>query len=65
VDRSWENGGIFREEVMPHSYASKWRTVIVDQVLSGQRVLEVAAGLGIVQATVFRWVARTRSTVGS
>jgi len=29
VDRSWENGGFFREEVMPCSYAPQLRTMVV------------------------------------
>ena len=41
---------------MPHSYAPQFRAMVVDQVLAGRRVAEVAAAVDVGEATVYRWV---------
>ena len=45
---------------MPRAYASQFRSMVVEQVRSGRRVAEVAATVGVPEATVFRWVRQDR-----
>ena len=41
---------------MPRSYASQFRRMVIEQVRSGRRVVEVARGVEVPEGTVFRWV---------
>jgi putative transposase len=45
---------------MPRAYASQFRSMVVERVRSGRRVAEVAATVGVPEATAFRWVRRDR-----
>src|ERR1035437_10071103 len=45
---------------MPRSYASQFRRMVIEQVRSGRRVVEVARGVEVPEATVFRWVRQDR-----
>ena len=45
---------------MPRAYASQFRSMVVEQVRSGRRVVEVAASVGVPEATVYRWVKQER-----
>ena len=54
VDGSWEDGAFFWEEVLARSHASRLPTMVVEQIRSGRRAGEVAAGLGIARATCWR-----------
>ena len=45
---------------MPRSYASQFRSMVVEEVRSGRRVAEVAASIEVPDATVFRWVRQDR-----
>lgn len=45
---------------MPRAYASQFRSMVVEQVRSGRRVAEVAATVGVPEATVFRWARQDR-----
>ncbi len=45
---------------MPDSYAPQFRTMVVEQVRSGRKVVEIAATLEISQGTVYRWVRQDR-----
>jgi transposase InsO family protein/transposase-like protein len=45
---------------MPRAYASQFRSMVVEQVRSGRRVVEVAAAVGVPEATVYRWVKQER-----
>src|ERR1043166_1191863 len=40
---------------MPKSYAPEFRRRVVDLVRSGRSVAEVAAGVGVSEATLYRW----------
>src|SRR5262245_9827956 len=46
---------------MPKSYAPEFRRRVVDRVRSGRSVAEVAAGIGVSEATLYRW--RTQDQV--
>jgi transposase-like protein len=55
---------------MPNAYAPKFRQKVVNEVLAGRRVPEVAAAADLAESTVYRWVnqeriARNVSTGGS
>ena len=41
---------------MPRSYASQFRRMVIKQVRSGRRVVDVARGVEVPEGTVFRWV---------
>lgn len=41
---------------MPRSYAVQFRAMVVEQVRAGRKVADVAAGVGVSEATVYRWV---------
>lgn len=45
---------------MPHGYAAQFRSMVVEQVRSGKHVAEVAAAVGVAEATVYRWVRQER-----
>jgi transposase len=45
---------------MPHAYASQFRAMVVEQVRSGMRVVDVAASVDVAEATVYRWVRQDR-----
>jgi transposase len=45
---------------MPRAYAAQFRSMVVEQVRSGRRVAEVAASVGVPEATVYRWVKQER-----
>jgi putative transposase len=45
---------------MPHAYASQFRAMVVEQVRSGKRVVDVAASVDVAEATVYRWVRQDR-----
>jgi putative transposase len=45
---------------MPRSYAPQFRAMVIDQVRGGRPVAEVAASVGVNEATVFRWVRQDR-----
>jgi transposase-like protein len=41
---------------MPRSYAAQFRRMVIEQVRSGRRVVDVARGVDVPEGTVFRWV---------
>ena len=45
---------------MPHAYASQFRVMVVEQVRSGKRVVDVASSVDVAEATVYRWVRQDR-----
>jgi hypothetical protein len=45
---------------MPRSYASQFRTRVIDQIRCGRPVTAVAAFPGLPTSTVFRWVRQER-----
>jgi hypothetical protein len=54
----WQSEGL--EDWMPHAYASQFRAMVVEQVRSGRRVVDVAASVDVAEATVYRWVRQDR-----
>ena len=45
---------------MPHSYAPQFHRMVIDQVCSGRRVVDVARGVEVPEGTVFRWVRQAK-----
>jgi putative transposase len=45
---------------MPHTYASQFRAMVIEQVRSGKSVAEVAASVEVPESTVFRWMRQDR-----
>jgi len=43
----------FGRKVMPRSYASQFRAMVVEQVRSGRRVAEVAATVDVPEGTLY------------
>jgi transposase-like protein len=49
---------------VPRTYDPEFRRRVLELVRAGRPVRVVAAELGLAEATVYRWKARTSSTVG-
>jgi len=43
---------------MPRAYAAQFRSMVVEQVLSGRRVAEGAESVCVPEATAYRWFVR-------
>ena len=50
---------------MPRSYAPQLRTMVVEQVRSGRRAGEMAAGLGFAKQQRLRWVGQDKRPWGA